>query len=355
MEDAIKNQRSIVFFLWKEGVASKEISSRLEKVFGEQSLRLSTVYRWVKEFNDGRGNLSDQSRSGRPLSSTGEDSIELVKSIVEEDRRATVREIAQETQLSIGSIHTILKEKLHMRKLAARWVPHLLTAQQKTARVEISQQLLTRLQTEGEDFWRRFVTMDETWVPYFNPETKNQSKMWCPKGEVNPVKAKAISSSLKVMISVFWDCDGIILIDYLQKGVTINADYYSNLLKNDLRKALKNKRRGKLSDGILFQHDHATPHTARVTKETLSSLKWEVLPHPPYSPDLAPSDFSLFSKLKDPLRGIHFKSLEEIQSAIESWSKDVDKQFYEQAIKSLKHKWEKCINCAGDYIEKLKD
>ena len=121
------------------------------------------------------------------------------------------------------------------------------------------------------------------------------------------------------------------------------ADFYSNLINNDLR----------ARDVASFKMEFCTITTLQHhKKQTLSTLGWEILPHPAYSPDLAPSDFSLFSRLKDPLRGIHFRSLEEIQLAIESWRKDVEKPFYEDAIKSLERKWEKCIKLGGDYIEK---
>ena len=147
--------------------------------------------------------------------------------------------------------------------------------------------MLNRVQLEGESFWDRFIiTMDETWVPYFLPETKQQSKMWCVKGEAPASESKGrVSSSQKVMISVFWDSKGIHLIDYLQKWVTINADYYCNIIKNNLRRSIQNKRRGKIFRGILYHHDNARPHTAAKTKELLRSLGWEIVPHPSYSPD----------------------------------------------------------------------
>ena len=80
------------------------------------------------------------------------------------------------------------------------------------------------------EFLHRFITMDETWVHHFTSETKEQSKQWIEKGESAPKKAKTVPSADKVMASVFWDTRGIIFIDYLQKGRTINGEYYANLL-----------------------------------------------------------------------------------------------------------------------------
>ena len=73
---------------------------------------------------------------------------------------------------------------------------------------------------------------------------------------------------------------------------------YAVLLKNHLRPAIKSKRSGRLSTDVLLQHDKARPHTARSTVATIQDLSFECLPHPPYSPDLAPSDLRVFGPLK---------------------------------------------------------
>ncbi|GFU97887.1 mariner Mos1 transposase [Trichonephila clavipes] len=104
------------------------------------------------------------------------------------------------------------------------------------------------------------------------------------------------------MCTVFWDSKGILLIDFLLRGQTINAAVYCETLRK-LRRAIQNKRRGFLSKSVVFLHDNARPHTANVTKNLLRGFGWDVLDHPPYSPDLAPSDFHLFLHLKSFLAG----------------------------------------------------
>jgi len=93
----------------------------------------------------------------------------------------------------------------------------------------------------------------------------------------------------KVLASIFWDQEGILLIDYLPKGETINAEYYSSLLAQ-LKDILKEKRSGKVTKGVLFLHDNAPAHRALATQKKLTYLGFQCLDHPPYSPDLAPSD-----------------------------------------------------------------
>jgi len=87
-------------------------------------------------------------------------------------------------------------------------------------------------------------------------------------------------SAGKVLASFFWDQDGVLLIAYLPKGQTINAEYYSSLLEQ-LNDILKEKRRGKVTKGVLFLHDNASAHRALATQKKLAYLCFQCLDHPP--------------------------------------------------------------------------
>jgi len=110
-------------------------------------------------------------------------------------------------------------------------------------------------------------------------------------------------SAGKVLASIFWDQDGILLIDYLPKGQTINAEYYLTLLVQ-LKDIFKGKRRGKITKGVLFLHDNAPAHRALATQK-IPGLPL-CLVHPPYSPDLTPSNYHMFPGLKKQLKERHF-------------------------------------------------
>ena len=97
----------------------------------------------------------------------------------------------------------------------------------------------------------------------------------------------------KVMLTVFWDVQGPITISFFEKGSFVNSAHYCKLLKQ-VKKDIKNKRRSHQSKGVIMHYDNARPHTAAQTVQTINNLGWELLPHPPYSPDLTPSDFHLF-------------------------------------------------------------
>jgi len=105
-----------------------------------------------------------------------------------------------------------------MKKLCARWVPRLLTADQKRTRMKISEQCLERFNKNKTDFVCRFITMDKTCIHHYTPESKQQSKQWTEAGCSAPKKTRSVPSTGKVMASVFWDAEGILCIDHLEMG-----------------------------------------------------------------------------------------------------------------------------------------
>ncbi|GBN47818.1 hypothetical protein AVEN_108909-1 [Araneus ventricosus] len=115
-------------------------------------------------------------------------------------------------------------------------------------------EFLQRYATEGNDFLKRIVTDDETWICYETPETKRQSLgmagYWFPETQ----GSKATSFFKKIMCTVFWDCQRILLVDWMERGTTINATAYCEMMKK-LRGGIQNKRRGLLTSGIVFVHD----------------------------------------------------------------------------------------------------
>ena len=120
----------------------------------------------------------------------------------------------------------------------------------------------------------------------------------------------------------------------------------------------KKKRRRLFRDGfhnIHYLHDNATPHSAAVTCDKLREIGFNVLPHPSYSPDLAPSDFYLFSALKSVVRGNNFSSAAEITFVVNNWTVSKSKDFFSDGIKILPDRWQKCVNHNGEYFEHLRN
>ena len=103
---------------------------------------------------------------------------------------------------------------------------------------------------------------------------------------------------------------------------------------------------------MILHHDNARPHTAQATTAEIAAKGWTVLPHPPYSPDLAPSDFFLFGPLKDFLRGQKFNDDDEVKTAVRSWIRQCEADFFAAGFAQWKTRWDKCVARNGDYIEK---
>lgn len=347
-----EEQRAVIRFLCLEGVSGAEIYRRLSAQYGNSSLSRRSVYEWIEKFKSGRTSINHQEGAGRPLTSTTDLKIQQAQEMILTNRRVKIDEVACSLQISHGSAHEIIHDKLGFRKVCARWVPKDLTEMHKHNRVQICQRLLDRYNNEGEAFLERIVTGDETWVHHFEPESKRQSMEW--KHPRSPVRKKFKSqpSAGKLMLTIFWDSKGPLLEHYLEKGSTVTSARYSEMLTKDLKPSIRTKRRGLLSKKVLLLHDNARPHTAAHTVETIGKLGFELLGHPPYSPDLAPSDYHLFGPLKEHLRGQHFHNDMEVKEAVHKWLNNQPETFFSTGIRQLVSRWETCIEKQGDFVEK---
>ena len=122
----------------------------------------TTICRWYAEFKRGRTDSEDAERSGRPNEVVTPETIKKVHQIVFENHKLKLREIADTLKISCGSVYAILHEDLSMRKLLSKWVPRLLTVDQKRQRVVDSERCLEFFRRNKPNFLRRYVTMDET-------------------------------------------------------------------------------------------------------------------------------------------------------------------------------------------------
>jgi histone-lysine N-methyltransferase SETMAR len=130
-------------------------------------------------------------------------------------------------------------------------------------------------------------------------------------------KFKQTISTRKIVCTVFWDRKGVLLVEFLHQGSTINTGIYCNTLKK-LRRAIQNKRCGMLSQGVVMLHDNVCPHNAAATQDLIATFGWVQVNHPPYRPDLASSDFHVFLQLKTFLGGWWFHN-DEVKEAVNTW------------------------------------
>lgn len=143
-------------------------------------------------------------------------------------------------------------------------------------------------------------------------------------------------------------CLGVIHHEIIPQDRTINADLYCEILSR-VEEAMKEKRPERKAKDVLFLQDNARPHTAKLTKAKLKAIGWEVLEHPPYSPDLAPSDFHLFLSLKGNIRGKKFDNREAVETWLEQFYASKPTTLFERGINKLEGRWAGVIEFEGSY------
>ena len=314
---------------------------------------------WHKRFKLGGPTTStaDKQRPGRPRSVRTVQNIDKVRNLLQETQRRSVRELASESNLSESVTFQILKKDLKLRKRAARLVPTQLSDAQKEIRAQLCDENLTRWRRDPDRFLSRIVTCDESWLSTFEQETKRQTSAWLHPSDPRPQHPRRISSPKKCMVTVFFDQEGVILAEFLEKGTTVTSEHFVITL-GKMKEAIRHKRPHLWAPSpsgdkhnFILQMDNASPHKAEPTRLKLEEWGINVLAHPPNSPDLAPCDFALFPKLKEPLRGVHFATIEDLQKKALQVMRKFPKQFFFQAICDLTIRWQKCFLAWGNYFE----
>ena len=227
-------------------------------------------------------------------------------------------------------------------------VPKLLTEDQTEGRVQVSHELSIRF--EEEDLASRIITGDETWCYQYDPETKRQSMQWTSPSSPRPQKARMSRSQIKTMLICFFDIKGMVHHEFLEQGDTMNQYRYLDILKR-LRESVRRKRPHLWPDGWLLHHDNAPPHVALSVRQFLASKSVATVEHPPYSPDLVPSDFWLFPKLKTGLKGHRFQDASDIQSHAKTFLRSLKREEFQSCFDQWKHRMEKCVSAEGEYFE----
>lgn len=346
-----EDQLSYIKVEFLRGKSPLEIHSALQEVCSTTALPYSTICRRLSQMKSNRETSPCKTSPGKESTATDEIHIQMARDLLNSDRRLTCDEIAHELGISHGSAHTIVTKHLGMRKVAARWVPHNLSDSQMDTRVKICRQHIRRHKIEQDSFLDRIVTIDETWIRSFEPELKRQSMEWHTTNSPRPVKFRRSLNNPKMLMIFAYDIHGILTSHRVPTGQTVNKEYYKTYLRTVLRPAIRKKRPELLAVGPLILHDNASCHKADVVNSLLEEYNWEVLEHPPYSPDLSPCDFDLFPKLKEPLRGIRYTDLNELEEAVATEVRHITRRCLATGIRALPRRWELAMKAKGCYFE----
>ena len=207
-------------------IDSKQISNELCGIYGPQTISMRTVFRWVKAFKAGNFSVEDDIRPGMPKTSVTKANIAAVKIVVEQDARLSVKDIASCTGISEGSVQTILKKRLDLRKVCARWAPHLLTEEQKTQRLKCARELLKTYKGCNSRVISNLLTGDETWIYMFELQRRADNKQWKRKDQKRPSIAKRTVISKKMLYAIFFNSSGPVVQVPCPSGHTITGRFY---------------------------------------------------------------------------------------------------------------------------------
>lgn len=331
------HQRHALLFLFHSDLSAAEAHRRLQQAYGADALSYETCRRRFDRFQQGNYTIDDEVRSGRPM----EMDVDVLKDLVESDPHLTTRDMSAQLGFTHSTIEAGLRKLGKVQKLG-RWVPHELTQNDRDRRIDCCYNLLSLKRTFN--WLRDLITGDEKWIQFSNVTRRPQ---WIGKDEQPATIPKPDPHGKKVMVSVWWSARGVEYWEPLPHGRTINAKVYTDQLRK-LKARVDSTRKNDCR--ISFLQDNARPHVAKSVKAELATFGWRIIPHPPYSPDLAPTDYWLFSHLQRFLDGQHFTNDGDVKSALDGFFSSQPPSFYEEGIMKLPERWRKVVDTDGAYI-----
>jgi [histone H3]-lysine36 N-dimethyltransferase SETMAR len=198
------NVRAIIFYLWKKGYTQVKAYKEMNEVLGSSAPSYDIVHKWFNKFSKGIESLKDAPREGRPMTQTTPEKANAVEQLVKENPSISSEEIGQLLGIGKSTALSILNRELGLSKVNVHWVPHALTDQQKSARVDFCLYFLNRFKKSNHTSLYNIVTGDETYLYYYDPLDSKQAQQWHPKGAPPPKKAKRSLSMKKVLVSTFF-------------------------------------------------------------------------------------------------------------------------------------------------------
>ncbi|KAG7174500.1 Mariner Mos1 transposase-like 1 [Homarus americanus] len=352
---SLRDQRVVVKYLYLKKIDPTEIHKQLMAVCGEGTTSYKVIRDWIQDFQDGREDLMDQCQrcvgsnggvNNGAVAPTDPAIVVRLEELINSDRRVTLEQASEMVNVTQHTSQMIITNVLGLKRVCERWVPRLLTPEQRQTRIATCQELVDRYEAEGDEFLTKIVTGDETYVTYYMPERRTSSVNKFPSSHE---KAKVFQSKFRVLYAIYYDIQGLLLAHPVPDQTQMTSEYYAYLLRDLLVPAIKRKRRGpagKDREIILLQENTAL-HNTKVTQVALRDLNIETLPHSPDSPDLLPSEYWLYPHLKEQIKGSSFKDRSSTWSAIHHHTNSFTENELAASIRKLPDRWNRVIDFSG--------
>lgn len=264
---------------------------------------------------------------------------------MEESRAWSVTHLSRLVNIPTDSVRRILAINLGLRKKRAKWIPHILSDEQRETRINYSKMNLCLLQKD-KTLLKRTLTIDESWVSLYSPLTKDMAMQWLLPGKAPKPMASQGLRTPKRMLILAMDCNGIAFWKLCEGDKTVTSEVYQAFLDKYIKEwARKN--------GVkvpMLLHDNARPHKARQITAYLERQNIRTWNHPPYSPDLMPNDFICFGPLKRRIKGKHYNNWEEVEDAIKHAISEGTQNGLYMGVAKLPERWARVIKKDRYYI-----
>ncbi len=182
-------QRAAIKMCVRTGESAKNTVMKLSTAWGADALSVTQIRFWFKRFqNEPNRHTKDQKHPGRPVSKHSQKTLDAVQMKLDEDKRTTVRQLANQCDIGKMTAHRIVKQDLHLTKLAPKFVPRVLTPQQRETRLKLCRDNVAQLE-QDPGILARLIATDESWIFTYDPRTKFADMEWTKPGEPRPRKA----------------------------------------------------------------------------------------------------------------------------------------------------------------------
>ena len=198
------------------------------------------VFEWHKRFKESRESVRDDERCGRSKEVRTPELIGQIKNFMNKDHCVSIETISAQFDVSVGTVHTIICEELKMQKICTKFVPSVLREDQKERHCHDSREMVELVNSDPAVL-DALVTCDKSWIYCYDPETKRQSSQWKHAGSPRPKKTRQSKSTYKILMIHFFDRTGMIYMHLVPTGLTVNKEYYVEVLR-EFRKRFHWKR-----------------------------------------------------------------------------------------------------------------
>lgn len=326
-------------FLYASGVSPQTALRKLQKTYG-CVLSQSGLYKLYGQFKEGRTEVKALPRSGRP---TIENIDGPLESLIQQHSDASLEKLSSLMGIAKTTLWRRLK-KMGYRKRRPSGFVNVPSATSRRLRLEVCTELL-KLGSDAS-FLHRIVTCDERWILY---SSREQATYWSRKGDRIFTPSAPRLAPIRLQVSLWWCRAGVLFCKFLEPDSTLTGRQHSAAFLEAVR--VFYIMTGQPRPPLLLQ-DGVSAHTCLEARLRYREQGVRILPHPPHSPDLSPTDFCIFTRYNKYRKNhplLDFTPADAQRHFLDFLGKLTPKVF-KDGIDSLPNRWQMCIDSHGEFI-----